>query len=51
MTATITNMDQWRRSHVRKQCDAISVAEASAHLMVRWWAAYMRDQLRYWWHV
>lgn len=51
MTATITNMDHWRRSHARKQCDVVTMAEDSAHLMVRFWSAWLRDQLRFWWHV
>lgn len=51
MTATIHALRQSRRTHVARQCDAVSLAEALAIQSVRWWAAYTRDQMRYWWGV
>lgn len=51
MTATITDLAKWRATHVRNHCDAVSLAEDLAHQTIRWWAAYTRDQLRFWWGV
>lgn len=71
MTATITDLTQWRRTHVFRHCDAIRMAEFLANQSLIWWsecgappalvrmaeanlrwgAAYLRDQMRYWWKV
>lgn len=34
MTATITDLQQWRRAHAFAHCDAISVCETAAHQAV-----------------
>lgn len=38
MTATITDLESWRRTHVSRHCDAISLGEFVANQSLTWWA-------------